>query len=176
MNNKLKNIRLLLLDVDGVMTDGGIIYDANGLETKRFNVKDGHGIKMLQRFGVEVGIITGRTSIVVDNRAKELGISLIYQGSLKKLDSYDDIKLKTGYSDEQIAYMGDDVIDVPVLRRVGFSAAPLDGLSEVRAVVDFVATCAGGCGAVRELCDHILKAQGAWGEIEIRYDLNQITS
>lgn len=171
MQDKLKNIRLLLLDVDGVMTDGGIIYDASGLETKRFNVKDGHGIKMLQRYGFEVGIITGRNSIVVDNRAKELGISLVYQGSLKKIDSYNDIKLKTGFTDEQIAYMGDDVIDVPVLRRVGFSAAPLDGLPEVRAVVDYVTSLAGGCGAVRELCDHILKASGVWAEIASRYEL-----
>ncbi|MDA8429312.1 MAG: phenylphosphate carboxylase subunit delta [Geobacteraceae bacterium] len=171
MHNKLKNIRLLLLDVDGVMTDGGIIYDANGLESKRFNVKDGHGIKMLQRFGVEVGIITGRTSIVVDNRARELGISLVYQGSLKKMESYEEVKAKTGLEDEQIAYMGDDIIDVPVLRRVGFSAAPLDGLSEVLGVVDFVATRAGGCGAVREVCDHILKARGAWDEVVARYEL-----
>jgi 3-deoxy-D-manno-octulosonate 8-phosphate phosphatase (KDO 8-P phosphatase) len=171
MHDKLKNISLLLLDVDGVMTDGGIIYDANGLETKRFNVKDGHGIKMLQRYGVEVGIITGRTSIVVDNRARELGISLVYQGSLKKMDSYEDIKCKTGFTDELIAYMGDDVIDVPVLRRVGFSAAPLDALSDVRSVVDYVATCAGGYGAVREVCDHILRARGAWDEIAERYEL-----
>ena len=171
MHEKLKHICLLLLDVDGVMTDGGIIYDANGLETKRFNVKDGHGIKMLQRSGVEVGIITGRTSIVVDNRARELGITRVYQGSLKKIDSYEDIKANTGLEDQQIAYMGDDVIDVPVLRRVGFSAAPLDALSEVRSVVDYVATCPGGYGAVREVCDHILKARGAWGEIAARYEL-----
>ena len=171
MHDKLKNIRLLLLDVDGVMTDGGIIYDASGLETKRFNVKDGHGIKMLQRHGVEIGIITGRTSVVVDNRARELGIDIVYQGALKKLESYLEIKLRTGLEDYQIAYMGDDVIDVPVLRRVGFSAAPLDGLPEVRAVVDYVTTCGGGRGAVREVCDHILKARGAWGEIAARYEL-----
>jgi 3-deoxy-D-manno-octulosonate 8-phosphate phosphatase (KDO 8-P phosphatase) len=134
-------------------------------------VKDGHGIKMLQRYGVEVGIITGRTSIVVDNRARELGISLVYQGALKKIDSYEDIKHRTGLADDQIAYMGDDVIDVPVLRRVGFSAAPLDGLSEVLSVVDYVATLPGGCGAVREVCDHILKACGAWDEIAARYEL-----
>jgi len=107
----------------------------------------------------------------VDNRAKELGISLVYQGALKKLESYDDIKQKTGLDDYQIAYMGDDVIDVPVLRRVGFSAAPLDGLCEVRAVVDYVASSAGGCGAVREVCDHILKAHGVWDEIAARYEL-----
>jgi 3-deoxy-D-manno-octulosonate 8-phosphate phosphatase (KDO 8-P phosphatase) len=126
---------------------------------------------MLQRHGVEVGIITGRTSVVVDNRARELGIDIVHQGALKKLESYLQIKLRTGLEDHQIAYMGDDVIDVPVLRRVGFSAAPLDGLAEVRAVVDYVATCGGGRGAVREVCDHILKARGAWGEIAARYEL-----
>ena len=171
MHEKLKHIRLLLLDVDGVMTDGGIIYNALGIETKRFNVKDGHGIKMLQRYGIDVGIITGRTSIVVDNRARELGISLVYQGALTKLVCYEDIKVKTGLEDHHIAYMGDDVIDVPVLRRVGFSAAPQDALPEVRRVVDYVATCGGGNGAVREVCDHILKSSGAWPELVERYQL-----
>lgn len=171
MNEKLQNIRLLILDVDGVMTDGRIIYDANGLETKFFNVKDGHGIKMLQRYGVEVGIITGRTSVVVDFRARELGIELVYQGSLRKLESYDDIKIKTGLSDHQIAYMGDDIIDVPVMRRVGFSAAPADALPEVTSLVDYVARNSGGKGAVREVCDLILKGRGVWGETVKRYEL-----
>lgn len=171
MHEKLKNIRLLLLDVDGVMTDGGIVYDANGLETKVFNVKDGHGIKMLQRHGVDVGIITGRTSVVVDIRARELGIVLVYQGALRKMESYDDVKRKTGLDDSQIAYMGDDVIDVPVMRRVGFAAAPPDSLPEVLAVVDYVSTRPGGRGAVRELCDLILRGRGVWGEIVSRYEL-----
>ena len=171
MNDKLKNIRLLLLDVDGVLTDGGIIYDGNGLETKCFNVRDGHGIKMLQRHGIEVGIITGRTSIVVDIRAKELGIDLVYQGALKKLESYNDVKEKTGLDDSQIAYMGDDVIDVPVLRRVGFAAVPVDGLPEVRAVAHYVSSCRGGRGAVREVCEMILKGRGVWNEIVARYEL-----
>jgi len=171
MNEKLKQIRLLLLDVDGVMTDGRIIYDANGLEIKSFNVKDGHGIKMLQRHGIEVGIITGRTSVVVDFRARELGITLLYQGSLKKLESYEDVKRKTGLEDNQIAYMGDDIIDVPVMRRVGFSAAPPDALPEVLAVADFVSASDGGKGAVREVCDLILKGRGVWNEIASRYEL-----
>lgn len=171
MIDKLKNIRLLLLDVDGVMTDGSIIYDGNGLETKCFNVRDGHGIKMLQRHGVEVGIITGRTSIVVDIRAKELGIERVYQGALKKLESYNDVKKRTGFEDSQIAYMGDDVIDVPVLRRVGFAAVPLDGLPEVRAIAHYVSSCGGGRGAVREVCDMILKGRGVWNEIVERYEL-----
>lgn len=171
MNDKLKEIKLLLLDVDGVMTDGGIIYDGNGLETKVFNVKDGHGIKMLQRYGIEVGIITGRTSKVVDIRARELGIELVYQGALKKLDSFADVKLKTGLIDSQIAYIGDDVIDVPVMRRVAFAAAPSDGLPEARNAADYVTSCGGGRGAVREVCDLILKGQGLWDEVVIRYEL-----
>lgn len=171
MENKLKKIKLLLLDVDGVMTDGGIIYDGNGLETKVFNVKDGHGIKMLQRYGIEVGIITGRSSKVVDIRARELGIDLVYQGTLKKLDAYDDIKTKTGLSDEQIAYMGDDVIDVPVMKRVGFAAAPSDALIEAINSAHYVAKHSGGRGAVREVCDMILKGAGFWNEIVARYEL-----
>lgn len=172
MHEQLKHIELLLLDVDGVMTDGRIIWDAHGVETKAFNVKDGHGIKLVQRAGIQVGIITGRTSPVVDLRARELGIEILYQGALKKLDSYLDIKQRTGLADHQIAYMGDDVIDVPVMRRVGFSAAPADALPEVAAVADYVARCVGGMGAVRELCDLILKARGVWQELVAdRYEL-----
>ncbi len=171
MMDKLSDIRLLLLDVDGVMTDGGIIYDGNGLETKIFNVKDGHGIKMLQRYGIKVGIITGRTSLVVDIRARELAIDLVYQGALKKLESYLDVKQRTGLSDSQIAYIGDDVIDVPVMRRVKFAASPADGLVEARNVAHYVTTSAGGRGAVREVCDLILKGRGFWEEIMSRYEL-----
>lgn len=171
MNDRLADIRLLLLDVDGVMTDGGIIYDGNGLETKKFNVKDGHGIKMLQRHGIEVGIITGRISAVVDIRARELGISLVYQGALKKLESYSQVKEKTGLLDNQIAYMGDDVIDVPVMRRVIFAAAPADALAEARNAAHYVAALSGGCGAVREVCDLILKGRGLWSEVAARYEL-----
>jgi 3-deoxy-D-manno-octulosonate 8-phosphate phosphatase (KDO 8-P phosphatase) len=171
MNEILRGIRLLLLDVDGVMTDGGIIYDGNGLETKVFNVKDGHGIKMLQRYGIEVGIISGRSSVVVDVRARELGIELVYQGALKKLVSYEDVKRKTGLQDSQIAYMGDDIIDVPVMRRVGFSAAPSDALQEAHAAAHYVASRGGGKGAVREVCDLILKGRDVWDEVAARYEL-----
>ncbi|ABK98598.1 KdsC family phosphatase [Pelobacter propionicus] len=171
MQEKLKKIKLLLLDVDGVMTDGGIVFDGNGLETKVFNVKDGHGIKMLQRYGIQVGVITGRTSAVVDIRTRELGIELVYQGALKKMESYADVKQKTGLDDCQVAYMGDDVIDVPVMRRVGFAAAPPDALPEVLAVADYVSSRSGGRGAVREVCDLILKGRGFWPEIATRYEL-----
>ena len=169
MNDRLKKIRLLLLDVDGVMTDGRIIFDSNGVESKFFNVKDGHGIKMVQRAGIEVGIVSGRSSQVVANRALELGIALVYQGSLDKLSVYHEILEKTGYADEEIAYMGDDIIDLPLLRRVGFAAAPADALDYVIQHVHFVAANRGGWGAVREVCDLVLKARGAWEEITARY-------
>lgn len=169
MIERLKHIKLLILDVDGVMTDGRIIYDANGIETKFFNVKDGHGIKMLQRAGINVAIISGRRSPVVTLRAKELGIDHVYQGALDKLGPFEELLAATGFQPSQVAFMGDDVIDLPVLRRVGFSAAPSDAVDEVLELVNFKARNRGGWGAVREFCDLILKGIGQWEEITARY-------
>lgn len=169
MNERLKNINLLLLDVDGVLTDGRIIFDSNGVESKFFNVKDGHGIKMIQRAGIEVGIISGRKSLVVTNRAAELGIKIVYQGAVNKLEPYRQILAENGRQDHEVAFMGDDVIDIPVLRRVGFAAAPADAVEEVFPHVHFTARNRGGWGAVREVCDLMLKAQGKWEEATARY-------
>ena len=118
-----------------------------------------------------VAIITGRNSVVVDIRARELAIDLVYQGALHKLDSYADVKRKTGFDDSQIAYVGDDVVDVPVMRRVAFAAAPADALVDVRRVAHYVTTRAGGQGAVREVCDLILKGRGLWDQVADRYEL-----
>jgi 3-deoxy-D-manno-octulosonate 8-phosphate phosphatase (KDO 8-P phosphatase) len=169
MRERLQKIKLLLLDVDGVLTDGRIIFDANGVETKFFNVKDGHGIKLVQRAGIEVGIVSGRESQVVVNRARELGIALVHQGALDKLVIYQQVLAETGLADEAVAFMGDDVIDLPVLRRVGFAAAPADAVPEVVPHVHFVARNRGGWGAVREVCDLLLKEQGAWETVTARY-------
>ncbi|WP_298271982.1 phenylphosphate carboxylase subunit delta [Geobacter sp.] len=169
MEERLARIRLLLLDVDGVMTDGRIIFDSNGVESKFFNVKDGHGIKMVQRAGIQVGIISGRESMVVTNRAAELGISLVYQRALDKLSPYLDILDKTGLDDVQVAFVGDDVIDIPVLRRVGFAAAPADAVPDVFPHVHFTTRNRGGWGAVREICDLLLREQGKWDEVTVRY-------
>ncbi|WP_026839831.1 KdsC family phosphatase [Citrifermentans bremense] len=169
MEERLKKIKLLILDVDGVMTDGRIIFDSNGVESKFFNVKDGHGIKMLQRSGIEVGIISGRESQVVYNRAVELGIGQVYQKSLDKLVPYRQMLEATGLTDDQVAFMGDDVIDIPLLKRVGFAAAPADAVCEVFEFAQFVAKNRGGWGAVREVCDLILKAQGSWETVTSRY-------
>ncbi len=169
MVTKLAKIKLLLLDVDGVLTDGRIIYDAQGNELKAFDVKDGHGLKMVQRAGIQVGIITGRSSEVVRRRAAELGIEIVYQGALQKLVPYREILAQHDLTDEQVAYIGDDIVDLPILQRVGFSATVADAVPDVLPLVDYVATRSGGRGAVREVCDLLLRATGSWDELTARY-------
>ncbi|MCK4621592.1 MAG: HAD-IIIA family hydrolase [Desulfuromonadales bacterium] len=169
MYEKLAKIRLLLLDVDGVLTDGRIIYDNQGNELKAFDVKDGHGLKLLQRAGIKVGIITGRKSDVVARRAAELGIEILYQQALSKLEPYRKILADQGLSDEQVAYVGDDIVDLPILRRVGFSATVADALPDVLPLVDYVTVRSGGRGAVREICDLLLKVCGQWQGLTDRY-------
>lgn len=162
---KLKAIRLVVFDVDGVLTDGRIIYNDEGQETKSFDVKDGHGIKLLMRSGIDVAIITARLSKTVTHRAANLGIDLVYQGMRDKSAAFDDMLQKMGLRPEQAAYMGDDIIDLPVIRRAGFSAAVSDAVAEVREAVDYVSEKRGGRGAARDLAELVLKAQGRWEEI-----------
>jgi 3-deoxy-D-manno-octulosonate 8-phosphate phosphatase (KDO 8-P phosphatase) len=169
MQERLGKIRLLLLDVDGIMTDGRIVYDNNGIETKSFDVKDGHGLKLLQRAGIRVGIITGRQSEVVVHRARELSIDILYQGVKDKLVPYREILEKFGLGEGEVAYMGDDVVDLPILRRVGFSATVADAVPEVGPLVHYVTEKRGGRGAVREVCDLILKGGGHWERVTARY-------
>lgn len=157
-----RNIRLLILDVDGVMTDGGIVLDGQGNELKVFHVRDGHGIKLLMRRGVEVALITGRESKAVAARAKELGIRHVFQKSLRKLDPYTQLKEQLGIDDAEIAYVGDDVVDIPVMRRVAFSVAVSDADPNVLRFAHYVTVAGGGKGAVREVCELILRAQGHW--------------
>jgi len=165
VREKAKKIRLLLLDVDGVLTDGRIILDDRGVETKQFHVRDGQGIALLMRAGVEVGFITGRSSKVVSYRAKELGLRLVQQGVQDKLGAYARIKAKARLSDEQIAYVGDDIIDLPILRQAGLAVAVRDGWSGLAAFVDFVTKAGGGNGAVREVADLLLQAQRKWPDL-----------
>ncbi len=165
----LEKIKLLLLDVDGVLTDGRIIYDSNGVEYKAFDVKDGHGIKLVQRAGIRVGIITGRDSQVVALRAAELGIDLVYQGAKDKRIPFQDILEKLALTPEEVAYVGDDVIDIPVMRAVGFAAAVADAMEEVKPVAHMVTKRCGGRGAVREVCDHLLRESGRWSAVTSRY-------
>ena len=166
---KAKKVRLFLVDVDGVLTDGGIVYDGGGREIKRFHVRDGHGIKMLQRAGVEVGIITGRTSEVVAFRARELGVSLVRQGTWDKVSAWREILAEKGFLPEETAYVGDDIVDVPLMRQVGFAAAVADAESYVLDAADFVSTRPGGHGAVREIIEFVLRSSGAWEKIASKY-------
>jgi 3-deoxy-D-manno-octulosonate 8-phosphate phosphatase (KDO 8-P phosphatase) len=158
-NSVLQNIKLLLLDVDGVMTDGGIYSTNSGDEFKKFHAHDGYGIVKLQRAGIKVGIITGRVSKIVERRAEELGITDVYQNFENKIVAYESMKKKYNIADANIAYIGDDEFDLAVLKCVGFSASPADALPVVKKQVLYVCTCGGGNGAVREVIDLILKNQ-----------------
>ncbi|MCD6153434.1 MAG: HAD-IIIA family hydrolase [Syntrophobacterales bacterium] len=169
---KIKSVTFLMLDVDGVLTDGKIIIDDLGNETKHFNVRDGHGLKMLIRTGIQVVLITGRTSKVVEYRARELGIKEIYQGSKNKVENLEEILRKKRISGEQVAYVGDDIVDIPVFRRVGFSVAVEDASEYAKESADYITERKGGQGAVRELCEIILKIQGKWDDIASRYEIN----
>jgi 3-deoxy-D-manno-octulosonate 8-phosphate phosphatase (KDO 8-P phosphatase) len=160
IQSKTKKIKLLLLDVDGVLTDGRILLDNQGNEQKAFHVRDGHGIKMAQRAGIIVGIITGRISEVVNIRARELGIKEVHQGAHEKIAVYDSILARYGFRDEEVAYIGDDIVDVDIFKRTGLAVAVDDADPSVKPHVDMITRKAGGRGAVRELINLILKHQG----------------
>lgn len=157
---RAKEIKLLLLDVDGVLTDGTIIYTHDGGESKGFNTQDGFGLRILQDAGIEVGLITARTSEAVNRRAADLKLKYVYQGTGSKLEVYEKILHQAGLRPLQTAYMGDDWLDLPLLNRAGLAIAPANGVAEVRQQVHFVTSRQGGQGAVREACDLILEAKG----------------
>ena len=167
---KIRKVCLLILDVDGVMTDGRIIMDHAGREIKNFDVKDGHGIKVLMRYGIDVILVTGRRSTVVEHRARDLGIGEVHQGVTNKLETGDAILRNRSMNYEQAAFVGDDIVDIPLLRRVGFSAAVADAAEDVRKCADYVTIRKGGRGAVREVCEIILKAKGKWADVAKRYE------
>jgi len=163
--NKLKKIKLLLLDVDGVLTDGGIIYNDNGAETKVFNVKDGLGMRLLMEAGIHLGIITGRRSNALYCRCKDLGINLIYDGVRNKIDVLDALLDQTGVSAEEVAFIGDDLPDLKLMKTIGLSIAVGDAHKMILDNADMVTSANGGHGAVREVCETILKAKGLWENI-----------
>ena len=170
LREKLKIIKMLILDVDGVMTDGRIIMDDSGREIKNFDVRDGHGIKLIQRYGIEVVLLTGRKSEVVKHRANDLGINEVYQKVFNKKEVFAEILEKYKLDFSEAAFIGDDIIDIPVLKKVGFSVTVADALDIVKKTVDYVTKNRGGRGAVREVCDMLLQAQGKWPEIAAKYD------
>ena len=155
-------IKLLLFDVDGVLTDGTIVVHADGTESKQFNIRDGAGMVWAQRAGLTIGLLSARMADATSMRAAQLGITIVSQGGADKLAGYEKILAAQGLSDAQVGYMGDDLQDLPVLRRAGFSAAPADAAPEVRAVVQWVSASGGGRGAARECIEHVLRAQGNW--------------
>ena len=160
IQSKAKKIKLLLLDVDGVLTDGRIILDNQGNEIKAFHVRDGHGIKLAQRAGITIGIITGRSSEVVNIRARELGIEEVYQGALDKMVAYESVLSKYNINDEEVAFIGDDIVDVPIFRKVGLAVTVADADPAVKPFIDMVTKAEGGRGAVREIINMILTSQG----------------
>lgn len=169
IDKKLKQIKILLLDADGVLTNGQILYLSNGEEAKNFNVRDGLGIRMLRQTGIKVGIISGRGSTAVDRRASELGIEYCHTGVKDKLSLFDTIIEKAGCTADQAAFVGDDLVDLGPMKKAGIAIAVADAHEIVKKHADIVTDLPGGCGAVREICEKILAAKGLWDEIVQRW-------
>lgn len=166
---RAKHVRLMLFDVDGVLTDGRLWYGPSGEALKAFSVLDGHGIKQLMHSGVAVALLSGRTSAAVAARASELGIAHVLQGIEDKLASYMKLCTALGIAAAQTGFAGDELVDLPVLRRCGFACAPREAHEEVRGHVHYVAQAPAGGGAVREICDFLMKAQGTLDAAHARY-------
>jgi len=166
---RARRIKLLILDCDGVLTDGRIIMLPDGDETKAFDVKDGHAIVMAQRAGLRVAIISGRKSSVVRARAKELGVTHLHEMAWVKMEPFERVLAEEALSDEEVCYVGDDVVDIPLLRRAGLAVAVADAVEEVKQHSHIVTTRPGGRGAVREVIEFILKSQDKWDEAMSRY-------
>ena len=166
---RARKVKLLILDVDGVLTDGRITYASDGTEAKSFDAKDGHGIKLAQRAGIQIALLSGRASEAVMRRARELGIEMVYQQALRKREVYKQILADAALEDPDVAYIGDDVVDIPVLRRAGFPVAVANAADEVRQEAVWVTKIPGGYGAVRETIELILQAQGKWEKVLARY-------
>lgn len=167
---KAAKIKLILLDVDGVLTDGAVVIFGDGSETKRFHIRDGIALVWAQRAGITVGLLSARHSATTAQRAAQLGITLVHQGVSSKIDTYDQIVGDMVLNDQQVAYMGDDIVDLAVLKRAGLSAAPADAVPEVRERVHFISTRPGGEGAVREMVELILRAQNQWDRLVAAYE------
>ncbi len=165
LTDRLRRIRLLALDVDGVLTDGQLYFQADGIEIKAFNVQDGHGLKLLKRAGFQVALITGRDSSTVSRRAAALGIEHVFQGVEKKLPVLRDLCARLGLEFDQVAYCGDDMPDVGAIKRAGIGISVPGAPDYIQGHADWVTERAGGHGAVREICDTLLRAQGHWDAV-----------
>jgi 3-deoxy-D-manno-octulosonate 8-phosphate phosphatase (KDO 8-P phosphatase) len=169
VESRAVRVRLLLLDCDGVLTDGRITPVEGGEELKSFHTRDGHGLVMLHRAGLRSGIISGRKSRLVELRAADLGISFVRQGALNKVEAFESLLSEANVEASHAAYVGDDVVDIPLMRRCALAVAVADATEDTRAAAHYVTRLPGGFGAVREVCELILKAQGRWDELMERY-------
>jgi len=169
VEGRAARVRLLLLDCDGVLTDGRITPVEGGEELKSFHTRDGHGLVLLHRAGLRSGIISGRTSRLVELRAADLGVTYVRQGAHDKIEVFESLLREAGVGPEQTAYVGDDVIDIPLMRRCALGVAVADATPDTRDAAHHVTRLPGGFGAVREVCELILKAQGLWGGLMERY-------
>ena len=166
---KIKKIKMIIFDVDGVLTDGRIIFSSDGAETKFFDVRDGFGIRLALRAGIKIALISGRSCSATTRRAEELGIEDVYQDVHVKTDVFQEILEKHELAAEEICYVGDDLIDLPLMRKVGFPLAVTGAVSDVTAQADYVTRANPGRGAVREVVELILKTQGLWDGVVKRY-------
>jgi 3-deoxy-D-manno-octulosonate 8-phosphate phosphatase (KDO 8-P phosphatase) len=169
LHERAQRVRLLLLDVDGVLTDGTVAITSDGHESKAFSIRDGLAMKWAQRHGLEIGLLSGRASESTTSRARELGIKLVIQDKPEKLEPFLALLAARGLTPDQVAYMGDDLLDLPVLMRVGLAAAPADAVPEVAARVHWISEYPGGRGAVRQLIELILRARGQWDALLAQY-------
>lgn len=169
VEERASRVRLLLFDVDGVLTDGIVVVHSDGSESKRFHIRDGAAIVWAQRAGLPVGLISARASGATAQRAAQLAVRYVQQGVADKREALDHILRDASLGDEAVAYMGDDLLDLPLLRRAGLAAAPADAAPEVRACAHWVSARAGGEGAVRELIELVLRAQGRWSDVLAEY-------
>lgn len=173
VTHKAKRIKLLILDVDGVLTDGTLYYANNGDELKRFHIHDGLGIQLAQQAGIEIAIISGKNSEPLSRRIQELGIKHAYLGCQNKLPPYEELKTKLTINDDEIAYMGDDLPDLPLLQRAGVAITVPNAVADVKQHVDYITHLPGGQGAVREACVLLLKAQSRYQDVLKSYFDNQ---
>jgi 3-deoxy-D-manno-octulosonate 8-phosphate phosphatase (KDO 8-P phosphatase) len=169
MNINLSDIEMLVMDVDGVLTDGTLIINGDGSESKSFNSLDGHGIRMWQRVGLKVALISGRASEPTQRRAEQLQIEYVFKDCHHKLPVFKELLGQIGLSPDKVAYIGDDVTDLPVIRYAGFGVTVANAVDEVKQYADYVTTRSGGSGAVREVIEYILKNSGRWQQLMTRY-------
>jgi len=169
VERRAAGVKLLLMDCDGVLTDGRITLVEGGDEQKSFHTRDGHGLVLLHRAGLRSGIISGRTSQLVSMRAADLGVAYVRQGALDKLEVFEELLAEAGVRKAEVAYVGDDVVDIPLMLRSGLAVAVVDATEDTRACAHYVTRLPGGFGAVREVCELILKAQGRWDGLLKKY-------